>query len=83
MFKKVLKGLFSFAVLIVMSGAAIVEIGIELSYQIVRLIRRGYGYCLDKFLTLVEPVYNGKLKIKMNRKEIKETDKIKIYEFDY
>lgn len=83
MLKKFGKGLLTLILMVVMAGLSIIEIGIEVVYQIVRLIKRGYVYTLDQFLKLVEPIYNGKLRIKLKRKPIKDSDDIKIYEFDY
>lgn len=83
MFKKIAKGLLSLILTIIMGGLSILEIAIEVVYQIVRLVKRGYGYLLETFLKMVEPIYMGKLRIKIKRKQIKETDDIKFYEFDY
>lgn len=83
MLKKIAKGLLNLFLMVVMGGAAFIEIAFEVLYQIVRLAKRGYGYLLDAFLKKIEPIYNGKMKIKMKRKQIKETDDIKFYEFDY
>lgn len=83
MFKKIAKGLLSLILTIIIGGLSILEIAIEVVYQIIRLVKRGYGYLLEVFLKMVEPIYIGKLRIKIKRKQIKETDDIKFYEFDY
>lgn len=83
MLKKFGKGLLSLILVIIMAGLSIIEIGIEVVYQIIRLIRRGYGNILDEFLKLLEPIYNNKLRIKFTHRPIKESDDIKILEFNY
>lgn len=83
MFKKFAKGLLSLILMIIMGGLAIIEIYIEVVYQIIRLIKRGFDYTLNGLIKLIEPIYNGKLRIKFVHKPAKDSDEIKIYEFDY
>ena len=81
MFEKIFKGLLSGALLLVIGVVAILEIVIEVIYQLVRLFRRGYGYLIEQFLKLIEPIYNGQIHIKPIKKD--DTDDIKIYEINY
>lgn len=83
MLKKFGRGLLTLILMIIMAGLSIIQIGFEVVYQIVRLIKRGYDCALDEFLKLVKPIYNGGLRIRLKRKPIKDSDDIKIYEFDY
>lgn len=82
MLKQFGKGLLTVILLIVMGALGIIEIGIEVVYQLVRLIKRGYEYAVNAFLDYIEPMYRGKLKLKFIQKEDKSKS-IKIYEFDY
>ena len=83
MLKKFGKGLLSLILVIIMAGLSIVEIGIEVVYQFTRMIKRVYGSALDGLLALIEPIYNGKLRIKFIHRPVKESDDIKILEFNY
>ena len=80
MLKKVMKGLLSVVLIIVMGVLSVIEIGIELIYQIVRLIKRGYGYLTESILKTIEPIYKGRLTFKTTKDE---TDEIKFYTFKY
>lgn len=82
MLKQFGKGLLTVILLIIMGALGIIEIGIEVVYQLVRLIKRGYEYAVNAFLKSIEPIYKGKLKLKFIQKEDKSKS-IKIYEFDY
>ena len=61
MLRKLGKGLLTCILIIVMGGLNIVEIGIEVVYQLVRLFRRGFIYAVMQFLKLIKPIYKGKL----------------------
>lgn len=82
MLKKCAKGLLTVILLIVTGIIGILEIGIEVIYQIVRLCKRGFGYLANEYIRAIEPVYNGKLKLKIKQRNDK-TETIKVYEFTY
>lgn len=77
---KTLKTLVSIPVVIIVGVLAILEVGFEVIYQLVKLARRGFKLFTDAFLKLVEPVYKGSWKVKI--KEDVE-NKIEILTFDY
>ena len=83
MFKRFMKGLLTLGLLVVMGLLSTVEIFIEVVHQIVRLFKRGFGYISKEFINLVGSLYKGKPKIVMNRRQVKETNEIRFYEFDY
>ena len=83
MFSKFLKGLLTLGLLVVMGILSVMEIWLEVVYQIVRLIKRGFGYITGEFVKLIGSLYKGGFKIKVRRKEINETNEIRFYEFDY
>lgn len=77
-----MKGLLNVLLVVLMGVLSIIEIGIEVVYQITRLVRRGYGNTMNWILRKIKPIYTGKLQLNIRPK--KETDKdIKIYEFHY
>ena len=76
--KKSLKTIISVPLTIIIGGLAIIEIGFEVIYQLVKLLRRGYKLASNAFLKLVEPVYKGKWKAKID-----DDKDIVILEFDY
>lgn len=77
-----MKGLLNVLLVVLMGALSIIEIGIEVVYQITRLVRRGYGNAMNWFLRKIKTIYTGK--IQLNIRPEKETDKdIKIYEFHY
>ena len=77
--KNLLKTLISIPLTIIIGGLAIIEIIFELIYQLVRLLRRVYKLGMNTFLKLVEPIYRGKWKAK-----VEDEDKdITILEFNY
>lgn len=76
-----MKGLLNVLLVVLMGVLSIVEIGVEVIYIIMRLIRRGYDKAMNWILRKIEPIYTGKVKIKARTKE---TDKdVKILEFHY
>lgn len=77
MLKKIGKGLLTCILIIVMGGLNIVEIGIEVVYQLVRMFRCGFGCAMMAFLKLIKPFYNGKLLV------MSQDEDIKILKFDY
>lgn len=81
MLNKILKGLLTAVLLVVMGILNIIEIGIELIYQLVRLVRRGFNYLMIRFIDVIKPVYNGKVVRK--EKKIEVEDDIQFYEFEY
>lgn len=81
MLNKILKGLLTAVLLVVMGILNIIEIGIELIYQLVRLVRRGFNYLMIRFIEVIKPVYNGKVVRK--EKKIEVEDDIQFYEFEY
>lgn len=83
MFKRLLRGLLTLVLLVVMGLLSTIEIFIEVVHQIVRLFKRGFGYISEEFLKWLASIYKGKPKLKMNRKQVKETNDIRFYEFDY
>ena len=80
MLKKFAKVLLSVILVLIMGGFSIIEIGIELIYQIVRLIRRGYICLVDAILSYITPFYSGRLQEKICKDEAEE---IKFYTFKY
>lgn len=56
MLKKFGKGLLTCILIIIAGGLNIIEIGIEIIYQIVYSIKRGYGYMMAKFLKIIPPI---------------------------
>lgn len=83
MLKKFMKGLLSIVLLIIVGGLSIIEIGIEVVYQMIRLIRRGYGRFTAGLIHKIKPLYNGKIKLKVRHEEKTEDGEVKIYEFTY
>lgn len=81
MMNKILKDLFSVGCIFIVGALAIIEIGIETIYQLVRLVKRGYGYFEDCFLKLIAPVYNNRLLWKPGK--FNKSGDLKIYEFNY
>ena len=82
MLKRFMKGLLSMVLLVMTGVLSIIEIGIEVTYQLIRLIRRGYCRFTSALVKKIEPLYNGKIKLKVRHEE-KTDDEIKIYEFTY
>ena len=79
--KGFLKGLFSTVMVVVIGLLGMVEILIEVVFQLVRLIKRGYGSLLNGLMRKIEPIYNGKLRLKIQPKEDKD-EEIRIYDFE-
>lgn len=70
-------------ILVVLMGAlSIIEIAIEVVYQIVRLIRRAYGVIMNWILRKIKNYYTGNIKFKRISKKDKDDD-IQILEFHY
>ena len=76
---KILKGLLSVVFIMVTGALAVIEIGIEMMYQLMKLIKHGYRYICDQYLKTIEPVYDDKLKWKHGKFD---SDDIKIIEYD-
>lgn len=79
--KGFLKGLFSTVMVVVIGLLGMVEILIEVVFQLVRLVKRGYGSLLNGLMHKIEPIYNGKLRLKIQPKEDKD-EEIRIYDFE-
>lgn len=77
MLRRIGKGLLTCILIIVVGGFNIVEIGIEIVYQLIRMFRRGYGYIMRMFLKMIKPLYKDK--------ELVDTqdDNILILKFNY
>ena len=82
MFKKFSKGVLSLFLVIMMGVLTIIEIAIEVLYQIVRLIRRGYKYLTNVILRKIEPVYKNKMELK-TCKDVETEDDITYYKIIY
>lgn len=81
MLNKILKGLLTAVLLVIMGAMNIIQIGIELIYQLVRLVRRGFNELMNRFLDSIKPIYQGKVR---QPKEIIEDDNdITFIEFEY
>lgn len=80
MLKKFLKGLLTVTLIIIVGGFNVIEIGIEIMYQLVRLLKRGFTYIEDQFIALVSRIYKNKTVVK--RCKDKDND-IKFLNFIY
>ena len=79
---KILKWFLSMICVVVFGLLAIIETGIEMIYQLVRLIKHGYEGIIDLLLKLVKPVYDDELKTKTETKEVNNSeDCLKVYEY--
>ena len=77
---KFLKGILSVVLVMVIGILAIIEIGIEVVYQLVKIIRNGYRYITDLILKKIEPIYGNRIAWKPGRFDSDEG--IRIYEYD-
>lgn len=75
---KLVKGLISVVGIVIFGVLSIVEIVIEIIYQLARLLKCGYRYCMNKILKWMRLIYENK----PQTKEIEEKDSIITYEFD-
>ena len=71
MLHKILKGLLTALLLVFMGVMNVIQIGIELVYQLVRLVRRGFNELMNRFIDKIKPIYNGNVR---RPKEIIEDD---------
>lgn len=77
--KNVVKGLISVVGTVVFGALAIIEIVIEIIFQLAYLLKRGYGYCMDTIIKWMKPIFENKPQVKEN---IEEKDSILVHEFD-
>ncbi len=82
MLHKILKGLLTALLLVFMGVMNVIQIGIELVYQLVRLVRRGFNELMNRFIDRIKPIYNGDGKIRRPKEIIEDDNDITFIEFE-
>lgn len=78
--KNIIKEFTTAGLLVVFGGLAIIEVAIEVIFQLVGLFRRGYKKLMKLAINKVKPLYQNYPK---KQKFLDEVEDIKIYEFNY
>ena len=78
--KNIIKEFATAGLLVVFGGLAIIEVAIEVIFQLVGLFRRGYKKLMKLAINKVKPLYQNYPK---KQKFLDEVEDIKIYEFNY
>ena len=78
---KTLRTLISIPLTIIVGGLAIIEIMLEVIYQLVKLVKRAFKLGSNWFLEKIKPIYKGRWKAVI--KQENDKDEVEIVTFDY